>query len=62
MKHYFRPGRADFRQAILRAMPKMLGEGTPRPAKEKMRQNIERVTPKMWKKDKASLLKLLETL
>jgi hypothetical protein len=25
MKHYFRPGREDFRAAILRAMPKMLG-------------------------------------
>jgi integrase len=24
MKHYFRPGREDFRQAIMRAMPKML--------------------------------------
>ena len=26
MKHYFRPGREDFRQAILRAMPKILGD------------------------------------
>jgi hypothetical protein len=29
MKHYFRPGREDFRQAILRAMPKMLGISFP---------------------------------
>jgi hypothetical protein len=37
MKHYFRPGREDFRQAILRAMPKMLGDGAPNSAKEEMR-------------------------
>ena len=27
MKHYFRPGREDFRAAILKAMPKMLADG-----------------------------------
>jgi integrase len=59
MKHYFRPGREDFRAAILRAMPKMLGEGTSKSAKEEMRQIIERVTPKTWKRDKARLLRLL---
>jgi len=59
MKHYFRPGREDFRQAILRAMPKMLGEGTPIPAKEEMRQIIERITPKNWKREQARLLELI---
>ncbi len=27
MKHYFRPGREDFRAAIFKAMPKMLSDG-----------------------------------
>jgi integrase len=31
MKHYFRPGREDFRQAIMRAMPKMLADDAPAP-------------------------------
>ncbi|MCU0772318.1 MAG: hypothetical protein MUE94_11210 [Verrucomicrobia bacterium] len=62
MKHYFRPGREDFRQAILRAMPKMLGEGTQTSARDQMRQIIERVTPRTWKRDKARLLELIAKL
>jgi hypothetical protein len=60
MKHYFRPGKEDFRQAILKAMPKMLGEGEAKTAKEQMRQIIEGTTAKTWKQDKARLLELLE--
>ncbi len=60
MKHYFRPGREDFRQAILKAMPRMLGEGDAKPAKEQMRQIIEGMTAKTWKQDKAVLIGLLE--
>ena len=60
MKHYFRPGREDFRQAILRAMPKMLGERSQQTARDEMRQIIGRVTPRTWKRDKARLLELLQ--
>jgi hypothetical protein len=59
MKHYFRPGREDFRQAILKAMPKMLADGGQKSAKEKMIKIIERATPRTWKRDKAKLLEML---
>ena len=36
MKHYFRQGREDFRQTILKAMPRMLREGGQRSVKEEM--------------------------
>jgi hypothetical protein len=36
MNHYFRPGREDFQQAILRAMPRMLGEDAPDSTAERM--------------------------
>ena len=39
MKHYFRPGREDFRQAILRAMPKMLGAGAQMSARDEIRMS-----------------------
>jgi integrase len=60
MKHYFRPGREDFRQAILKAMPKMLGEGAQKPTKEGIRQIIDQMTVKTWKRDKVKLLRLLD--
>ena len=62
MKHYFRPGREDFRTAIFKAMPKMLADGGQKSLKDEMRQMIERVTPNTWKYNKASLLELLEKL
>jgi integrase len=60
MKHYFRPGREDFRQAILRAMPKMLADGGLRSAKDEMRGILERTSVRTWKRDSARLLGLLE--
>ena len=59
MKHYFRPGREDFRQAILGAMPKMLGDAGRLPAKEEIKKILERSTAKTWQKDKARVLNLL---
>ncbi len=41
MKHYFRPGREDFRAAIFRAMPKMLADGGQRSVKDEMRFVLE---------------------
>ncbi|MCZ7641333.1 MAG: hypothetical protein M5U12_37915 [Verrucomicrobia bacterium] len=60
MKHYFRPGREDFRAAIFKAMPKMLGEGSGRSAKQEMRDIIQRMTPKTWKRDQVRLLAILD--
>jgi integrase len=39
-------GAEDFRQAILKAMPKMLGEGAQKPTKEGIRQIIDQMTVK----------------
>jgi len=63
MKHYFRPGREDFRTAIFKAMPKMLSDGGNRPSvKEEMRQALDAMTPKTCNSDRARLLGLLERI
>jgi hypothetical protein len=58
MKHYFRPGREDFRAAIFKAMPKMLADGGQRSVKDQMREIIERMTARTWKRDRARLLEM----
>ena len=59
MKHYFRPGREDFRQAIMKAMPKMLADGGQRSVKEEMLAILDGMTARTWKRDRERLLKLL---
>ncbi|GEM_PF-4905228 len=59
MKHYFRPGREDFRAAIFRAMPKMLADGGQRSVQEEMRAIVEGMTARTWKRDQARLAELL---
>ena len=54
--------REDFRAAIFKAMPKMLGEGRTRPVKDQLREIIESVTPRTWKQDKVRLLELVAAL
>jgi hypothetical protein len=44
----------------MKAMPKMLADGGQKSAKDEMREIIEHVTPKTWKKDKARLLEIVE--
>ena len=60
MKHYFRPGREDFRQAILKAMPKMLADGGQRSVEDEMRAILQRTTAKTWKQDCGRLVNFLE--
>jgi hypothetical protein len=62
MKHYFRPGREDFRAAIFKAMPKMLADGGQRSVKEEMNAILKRTSAKTWKRDAAKLLDLLAGL
>jgi integrase len=62
LKHYFRPGREDFRRHVLSAMPKLLGDGSQIPVKGEMRRIIEQVTPRTWTPDKARLLQLIADL
>ena len=45
LKHYFQPGREDFRQTLQSAMPKLLTNGHKTP-KEEMRELLETVKPK----------------
>jgi hypothetical protein len=59
MKHYFRPGREDFRQVILNAMPKMLAHGGQSSVKDEMRSILERTSVKTWRRDSARVLELL---
>jgi integrase len=60
MKHYFRPGREDFRQTIMRAMPKMLADGGgQRSVKGEMREILERMTARTLKRDRERLLEFL---
>lgn len=59
MKHYFRPGREDFKQVILKAMPKMLSDGGDKPAKEEILAIVQAMTPETCGRDRARLLELL---
>lgn len=59
LKHYFRPGREGFRQAILSAMPEMLGEGARKSAVEEAREILRGMTAKTWRKDRERVLRLL---
>ena len=45
LKHYYQPGREDFRQALHSAMPRLLTNGHKTP-KEEMRELIDAVKPK----------------
>ena len=59
MKHYFRPGREDFGQALMAAMPRMLSDGRQKSAKEEMRGILEAMSPESCLRDRARLLALL---
>ena len=58
LKHYFQPGREDFRRALQSAMPKLLTNGQKSP-KDEMKEILGAMTAKNWKKGKARLLALL---
>jgi len=58
LKHYYQPGREDFRRALQSAMPKLLTDGQKSP-KDEMRAIVEAMTAKTVKRDQTLLLKLL---
>ncbi|MGE4182759.1 MAG: tyrosine-type recombinase/integrase [Limisphaerales bacterium] len=62
LKHYFRPGREDFRQAIVRAMPTMLGTGDRPAAKDEMRRILHEMTAKTMQADRDRLMHLITQL
>ena len=63
LKHYFRPGREDFRTVITQVMPKMLGLGDSKPnAKEEMKRILEQSTNRTWNTDRKRLQELIKAL
>jgi integrase len=62
MKHYFRPGREDFRAAILKAMPKMLADRPQPSVKDQVSEILEGMTAKTWKRDRDEAARLLADL
>ena len=61
LKHYFQPGREEFRRALQSAMPKLLTNGHKSP-KEEMLAILDRTTAKTWQKDAKRLRELFGTL
>jgi len=57
LKHYFQPGREDFRKALETAMPKLLTNGQKSP-KDELWAIVEKMTAETWEKDRECLLKL----
>lgn len=62
MKHYFRPGREDFRAALMSAMPKMLSEQGAKSVKDEVKRILAGMTARTWRMDRAKLLELVEKL
>jgi len=58
LKHYFQPGREEFRRALQTAMPKLLTNGTKTP-KDQMLQILDQSTAKAWKRDAKRLRELI---
>ena len=61
LKHYFQPGREEFRRALQSAMPKLLTNGHKAP-KDQMLEILDGTTAKTWKKDAARLRALVAAL
>ena len=59
MKHYFRPGREDFRQVLIKAMPKMLADGGQRSVKEEILAILDGMTARTWRRDRERLREML---
>ncbi|HBA83912.1 MAG TPA: integrase [Verrucomicrobia bacterium] len=59
LKHYFKPGREQFRQAIQSAMPKLLTNGA-KSRDEQMLEILDKTTAKTWKQDCEQLRILLK--
>lgn len=61
LKHYYQPGREEFRQALQSAMPKLLTNGQKSP-KEQMLKILDRTMAKSWQRDVTYLRGLIEAL
>jgi hypothetical protein len=59
LKHYFQPGREDFRAALHNAMPQLMMNGQ-QSQREQIRDIVEGMTVKTLKRDKERILQLLK--
>ena len=60
MKHFFKPRREDFRQALLKSMPQMMCERAGGSVKEEIRAIVEKMTIQSLELDKRKLLELID--
>lgn len=58
-KHYFKPGREEFRREFEKIMPGLLKNGV-QSREDQMREIIKGMTAKTWRKDRKRLLALLD--
>ncbi len=61
LKHYYQPGREEFRRALQSAMPKLLTNGT-QTLKEQIVERLNQAKAKTWKEDVARLRDLVGQL
>jgi integrase len=61
LKHYFQPGREEFRRALQSAMPKLLTNGHKTP-KEQMLEILDGISAKTWQRDSKRLRELTAAL
>lgn len=61
LKHYFQPGREEFRRALNSAMPKLLTNGHKTP-KDQILEILDRSSPKTWPKDRQRLRDIATSL
>jgi integrase len=61
LKHYFQPGREEFRRALQSVMPKLLTNGHRTP-KEEMLEILNKTSAKTWLRDSRRLRELVAAL
>jgi integrase len=61
LKHYFQPGREEFRRALETAMPRLLTNGHKTP-KDQILEILDRISAKTWQKESERLRKLVAAL
>jgi len=59
LKHYFRPGRAEFKREFEKAMPGLLMTGA-KSRDDRLRGILVSMTPRTFKEDRARLIELLD--
>jgi integrase len=59
LKHYFRPGREDFRQVLLSAMPTLIASASVQSPKEEIAEILKRMTIHTLESDRIRLIELL---